>query len=135
MLNVFHEFMLICKSQGSQCDLLLPLRSKDALKSFKEHLDFKKNTHEPGVVAHAFNPSTWEADASGFLKSSPAWSTEYVPGQPGLHRETLFRKTKKEKNKKQTNKQKKNQNPTNQPNKQTKTQQQQNAHILLHSEM
>jgi hypothetical protein len=45
------------------------------------------------VVAHAFNPSTWEAEAGGFLSSRPAWSTEWVPGQPGLHRETLSRKT------------------------------------------
>jgi hypothetical protein len=37
----------------------------------------------PGVVAHAFNPSTWEAEAGGFLSSKPAWSTESVPGQPG----------------------------------------------------
>jgi hypothetical protein len=29
-----------------------------------------------GVVAHAFNPSTWEAEASGFLSLRPAWSTE-----------------------------------------------------------
>jgi hypothetical protein len=29
-----------------------------------------------GVVAHVFNPSTWEAEASGFLSSRPAWSTE-----------------------------------------------------------
>jgi major histocompatibility complex class I len=28
------------------------------------------------VVAHAFNPSTWEAEAGGFLSSKPAWSTE-----------------------------------------------------------
>jgi hypothetical protein len=40
-------------------------------------------------VAHAFNPSTREAEAGGFLSSRPAWSTEWVPGQPGLHRETL----------------------------------------------
>jgi hypothetical protein len=53
------------------------------------------------MVAHAFNPSTWEAEAGGFLSSRPAWSTEWVPGQPGLHRETLSRKTK---NKKQTKK-------------------------------
>jgi hypothetical protein len=26
------------------------------------------------VVVHAFNPSTWEAEAGGFLR--PAWSTE-----------------------------------------------------------
>ena len=29
---------------------------------------------EPGVVAHAFNPSTREAEAGGFLSSRPAWS-------------------------------------------------------------
>jgi hypothetical protein len=41
------------------------------------------------VVVHAFHPSTWEAEAGGFLSSRPAWFTEWVPGQPGLHRETL----------------------------------------------
>jgi hypothetical protein len=49
------------------------------------------------MVAYAFNPSTWEAEAGGFLSSRPAWSTEWVPGQPGLHRETLSRKTKQNK--------------------------------------
>jgi hypothetical protein len=28
------------------------------------------------VVAHAFNPSTREAEAGRFLSSRPAWSTE-----------------------------------------------------------
>jgi hypothetical protein len=28
------------------------------------------------------------------LSSRPAWSTERVPGQPGLHRETCLKKTK-----------------------------------------
>jgi hypothetical protein len=41
------------------------------------------------VVAHAFNLSTWEAETGRFLSSRPAWSTKWVPGQPGLHRETL----------------------------------------------
>jgi hypothetical protein len=41
------------------------------------------------VVAHAFNPSTWEAEAGRSLSWRPAWSTEWVPGQPELHRETL----------------------------------------------
>jgi hypothetical protein len=59
---------------------------------------------KPGVVAHSFNPSTLEAEAGGFLSSRPAWSTEWVPGQPGLHRETLSQKTK----------------PTNQPTKHKK---------------
>jgi hypothetical protein len=44
------------------------------------------------AVAHAFNPSTWEAEAGRFLSLRPAWSTKWVLGQPGLHRETLSRK-------------------------------------------
>jgi hypothetical protein len=28
------------------------------------------------VVAHAFNPSTWEAETGRFLSSRPTWSTE-----------------------------------------------------------
>jgi hypothetical protein len=54
----------------------------------------KNHVLEPGVVAHTFNPNTWEAEAGGFLSSRPAWSTEWVPGQPGLYRETLSQKTK-----------------------------------------
>jgi major histocompatibility complex class I len=30
---------------------------------------------KPGVVAHTFNPSTWEAEAGGFL-TRLAWSTK-----------------------------------------------------------
>jgi major histocompatibility complex class I len=37
---------------------------------------FFKTVCVPGVVAHAFNPSTWEAEAGGLLSSRPAWSTE-----------------------------------------------------------
>ena len=52
------------------------------------------------VVVHAFKPSTWEAEEGGFLSSTPAWSTEWVPGQPGLYRETLSQKNQKTKSKK-----------------------------------
>jgi major histocompatibility complex class I len=31
---------------------------------------------QPGVVEHAFNPSTWEAETGGFLSLRPAWSTK-----------------------------------------------------------
>jgi hypothetical protein len=55
------------------------------------------------VVANAFNPSTREAEAGRFLSSRLAWSTKWVPGKPGLHRETLSRKKQKQ-NQKQTNK-------------------------------
>jgi hypothetical protein len=54
------------------------------------------------MVAHAFNPSTWEAEAGGFLGSRPAWSTKWVPGQPGIYRETLS--WKKQSKNKQTKK-------------------------------
>ena len=37
---------------------------------------FRKNHWCWAVVAHAFNPSTWEAEASEFLSSKPAWYTE-----------------------------------------------------------
>jgi hypothetical protein len=50
-------------------------------------------------VAHAFNPRTQEAEAGGSLSLRPAWSTQRVPGQPGLHKETLPRKKKKLKKK------------------------------------
>jgi hypothetical protein len=34
-------------------------------------------------MTHAFNPSSREAKAGGFLSLRPAWSTALVPGQPG----------------------------------------------------
>jgi hypothetical protein len=36
----------------------------------------KKKEEVPGMVAHAFNSSTREAEAGGFLSSRPAWSTK-----------------------------------------------------------
>jgi hypothetical protein len=41
-----------------------------------ERLCFKKLSKQPGVVAQAFNSSTWEAEAGGFLSLRPAWSTK-----------------------------------------------------------
>jgi hypothetical protein len=36
----------------------------------------KKGYKSWAVVVHAFNPSIWEAEAEGFLRSRLAWSTE-----------------------------------------------------------
>ena len=38
--------------------------------------------------------SPLEAKEGGSLSSRPAWSTEQVPGKPGLHRESLSQKQK-----------------------------------------
>jgi hypothetical protein len=67
--------------------LLYPLRhnflckKKKSPHSYKSHIFKKKSAHtkkffSQAVVAHAFNPRTWEAEAGGFLSSRPAWSTE-----------------------------------------------------------
>ena len=71
------------------------------------HGPFKLSSHpveapyaSQAVSAHAFNPSTWEEEAGGFLSSRPAWSTKWVSGQPELHRETLSQKKPKKQNKK-----------------------------------
>jgi hypothetical protein len=40
------------------------------------HIETKTRKRVLGVVVHAFNPNTWEAEAGGFLSSRLAWSTE-----------------------------------------------------------
>jgi hypothetical protein len=37
---------------------------------------FENKVDCQAVVAHAFNPSTWEAETGRFLSSRPAWSTK-----------------------------------------------------------
>jgi hypothetical protein len=56
------------------------------------------------VVAHSFNPSTLEAETGRFLSSRSAWSTEWVPRQPGLQRNPVLENKKQNQ---QTNKNKK----------------------------
>ena len=58
----------------------------------KEH-EGKKCHLSQTVLVHTFNHSTQEAEAGGSLSSRPVWSTERIPGQPGLHRKTLSWKT------------------------------------------
>ena len=38
------------------------------------------------IVLNTFNPSTQEAETGAILSSRPAWSTEKVPGQPGIQK-------------------------------------------------
>ena len=62
----------------------------------------------PSISSHLFllahfqmktHPSIWEAEEGSSLSVRPAWSPEWVPGQPGLHRATLSSKTKTKQNK------------------------------------
>lgn len=44
-----------------------------------------------------FNTNTQNTEAGGSLSSKAAWTTEQVPREPGLHRETLCQKEKERK--------------------------------------
>jgi hypothetical protein len=48
-------------------------KEEEERKKFKSRI---KRVPELSVVAHAFNPSTWEAEAGRFLSLRPAWSTK-----------------------------------------------------------
>ena len=66
----------------------------DLCGEFKATLDYRENPRTDResswvMVVHAFNPST---RAVGYISCRPAWSTDLVPGQPRLHKETLSRK-------------------------------------------
>jgi hypothetical protein len=60
---------------------------------------FFKRTKKPGVVAHAFNPSTRKAEAGGFLSSRPAWSRT----ARAIQRNPVLKNKKQNKTKQQTN--------------------------------
>ena len=49
------------------------------------------------MVVHTFNSNIREAEAGGSLSSKLTWALGWVPGQLGLHRETLSQKNKKKK--------------------------------------
>jgi hypothetical protein len=54
------------------------------------------------VVAHAFNPSTWETEAGGFLSSRPPGLQSEFQDSQGYTEKTCLKKTKtKEKEKKE----------------------------------
>lgn len=42
------------------------------------------------VVAYAFSPNTEETVAGKSVNSRPGWSTDWIPGYPGLNWESLY---------------------------------------------
>jgi hypothetical protein len=49
------------------------------------------------AAAYTFNLNTWEAEAGKSLSSRPAWSTEWVPGQPATQRNLVLKKKERKK--------------------------------------
>ena len=59
------------------------------------------------VVAHAFNPSTWQAEAGGFLSSSqPGLQSEFQDSQGYTEKPCLKKPKEKKKEKKKKRKKK-----------------------------
>jgi hypothetical protein len=83
-MKEFHaeNYLEYCIKRSSDCtckkQMNIVFRVSFLHKTTQEHanIPLKKQTLRRVVVAHAFNPSTWEAEASRFLSSRPAWSTE-----------------------------------------------------------
>jgi hypothetical protein len=102
------KLTVLCSSGDStQLKIVLPCRPRLSLLFCKSY--FLRNcisiqSFYPSFHFYYLTNQHFMTEAGRFLSSRPAWSTKWVPGQPGLHRETLSRKTK-----------------TNQTNKQTKT--------------
>ena len=59
----------------------------------------KKLGNGQAVVVHAFNPSTWEAEAGRFLSSRPGWTTELVSSKTAraIQRNPVSKNQKKKK--------------------------------------
>lgn len=73
---------------------------KRARKRERETKSSNKQTKCQAVVACTFNPKTQEPEADESLSSKPAWSTEWITRQPGLHKTTMSqRQNKPNKNK------------------------------------
>jgi hypothetical protein len=76
---VAHTFNLSTQEAERQisefkASLIYRVSSRTARTTEKPY--FEKRKKSRAVVAHAFNPSTREAEAGEFLSSRPAWSTE-----------------------------------------------------------
>jgi hypothetical protein len=56
--------------------VLRKIKPKQQNQKVENQTDKLKKKISRAVVVHAFNPSTWEAEAGGFLSSRPAWSTK-----------------------------------------------------------
>ena len=81
--------LIVCElSRGCEDPNLGPLEEQTVILIVQSPLQPLQKLFKSQEV-RAFSPSTWEAETGRSLNSRSAWSTKQVPGQPGLHRETL----------------------------------------------
>jgi hypothetical protein len=67
------DFLAIC---CHFCELLTQIFTFFSTQVVIFFLIFRKYFGVRHYLVHTFNPSTWEAEAGGFLSLRPAWSTE-----------------------------------------------------------
>jgi hypothetical protein len=85
-LELFPEFLFpalgctpeICYSRNIHVRLPFTIPATSGTSSDNQMVkgQLKNTINSWAVVAHAFNPSTWEAETGGFLSSMAGWSTE-----------------------------------------------------------
>ena len=88
--------MLVLQASGPMFGSLTKFDEYSCLSLYKNK-KYLENYLSQAVVAHAFNPSTWEAEADGSLwvRGQPGLQ-ELIPGlAPKQHRETLSQKARK----------------------------------------
>jgi hypothetical protein len=77
---VFYMFFPLIKFRNTIKGKFLLIFACLKLIREKKEISYSAKTYEnitsQAVVAHALNPSIWEAEAGGFLSSRSAWSTE-----------------------------------------------------------
>ena len=100
----FPDILIWISEAVFQSLIISHYRGKCLSESQTENQKKKKQKTKNKKTKKPFNPSTRESEAGRFLSLRRAWSTKWVPGQPGLYRETLSRKTTTTTKQKQTNK-------------------------------
>jgi hypothetical protein len=92
------------RHQSVSVGFLHPTLQRLKRRPFKRFFFFHKTVVlQPGVVAHAFNPSTWEAGAGEFLSlRQPGLQSEFQDSQGYTEKPCLEKPKKKKKKKRKT---------------------------------
>jgi hypothetical protein len=86
---------------SSLSDLQCVMTTFIVIQKEKSHIKTNKQTNKQTskqtskAVVAPFNPSTLEVEAGRSVSSRPTWSTDCVPGQPGLQQRNIVLKKQK----------------------------------------